>query len=72
MKGGDCSKLVSCKFYLAKMAWVGEKDKKKGLKRAATGIGFAAPFVCFLFFSDVSLFFIIFAYPLCMHWDLYL
>jgi hypothetical protein len=42
-------------FTQPKWRGFGEKVKKKGLKGAATGIGFAAPFVCFFFFSDVSL-----------------
>jgi hypothetical protein len=39
---------------------------KKGLKGAATGIGFATPFV---FFSVMCFFyiFLIFASPMCMH-----
>jgi hypothetical protein len=36
-------------FTQPKWRGFGEKVKKKGLKGAATGIGFAAPFVCFFF-----------------------
>jgi hypothetical protein len=50
MKGGDCSKLVSCKFYLAKMAWVGEKDKKKGAEEGGDWYRVRCPLCLFSFF----------------------
>jgi hypothetical protein len=44
----------------------GKMISKKGLKGAATGIGFATPFVFFLVMCFFYIF-LIFASPMCMH-----